>query len=305
MAAVHAVHSRQARRVLVLDWDCHHGNGTQDLTLDDPHVFYVSLHRASNGSTSYFYPGTGLPNEVGAAGTNLNVAWTHEGMGDVEYAAAFVELILPVVAAYAPDLVIVSCGFDAVRDDPIGDCDLSPSSFHAMTRALLLTAGVDVPFVVALEGGYDHDANAACMEAVATALLDRPYVGDDGGDNNEGDDATWTSATTTSKERDDERCGGDREEMLFRGRRVFSRLWDREAADRHERGRARRVAVKAVNKSIRAIRRSPIWKGSRVRLKEIPEQNTDEPSPKRMMTRSRTGRLRMKTLEGALKHLRI
>ena len=181
VAAKHALirHPDKCKRVLILDWDVHHGNGSQDLTYDDPNILYVSLHRiAKQGSNTYFFPGTGRPEEVGhgpAEGSNLNVAWDVKKVGNVEYAAAFSELILPLVSAFDPSLVMISSGFDAAQGDLIGDCLLSPEMYYRMTRSLLATAGVDVPTVVALEGGYNLDVISNCAEAVALALLDEPW----------------------------------------------------------------------------------------------------------------------------------
>lgn len=181
VAAKHGLirHSDKCKRVLILDWDVHHGNGTQDLTYDDPNILYVSLHRiAKQGSNTYFFPGTGRPEEVGhgpAEGSNLNVAWDVKKIGNVEYAAAFSELILPLVSAFDPSLIMISSGFDAAQGDLIGDCLLSPEMYYRMTRSLLVTAGVDVPMVVALEGGYNLSVISNCAEAVALALLDEPW----------------------------------------------------------------------------------------------------------------------------------
>lgn len=181
MAAKHAIATGRASRVLILDWDIHHGNGTQDLTYDDQNITYISLHRYANpNGSSYFYPSTGRYDEVGggdcdsdhtAQGTNINIAWTHGGMGNVEYAAAFAELILPAIAEIQPDLIIVSCGLDAAQGDLIGDCELTPDMYHTMVRSILETAVPNVPIVVALEGGYNVNVIANCMEAVAVALL--------------------------------------------------------------------------------------------------------------------------------------
>ena len=181
VAARHALvrHPDKCRRVLILDWDVHHGNGTQDLTYDDPNILYVSLHRiAKQGSKRFFFPGTGRPEEVGrgpAEGSNLNVAWDVKQVGNVEYAAAFSELILPLVSAFDPSLVMISSGFDAAQGDLIGDCLLSPEMYYRMTRSLLATVGIDVPTVVALEGGYNLDVISKCAEAVALALLDETW----------------------------------------------------------------------------------------------------------------------------------
>lgn len=170
-----------SRRVVILDWDIHHGNGTQELTYADPNILYISLHRYTGRKKNGFFPCTGHSREIGeidvSEGTNLNVAWTAKGMGNAEYAAALSKLILPVIAAYDPGLVLVSCGLDAAAGDLIGDCELTASFYHAMTRSLLTVIGPDTPIVVALEGGYTMHIIADCMESVSLALLNRYYTG--------------------------------------------------------------------------------------------------------------------------------
>jgi acetoin utilization deacetylase AcuC-like enzyme len=177
VAAKHACCTGRAQRVFILDWDIHHGNGIQDLTYDDPQIFYMSIHRASFGSRqkdSWFYPGTGKPSEIGrgdGAGTNVNIVWGKGGMGDEEYAAAFSQMVLPVLNSFKPDLIMIACGLDAVQGDLIGDCGLTEEMYYSMTRSLL-EAAPTTPIVVALEGGYNIDKSAQCMENVALALLD-------------------------------------------------------------------------------------------------------------------------------------
>lgn len=178
VAAKHAIHTQQATRVLIVDWDIHHGNGTQELTYDDPNILYLSLHRGNGGrqaSPGSFFPYTGRPKETGADGngSNCNIEWTAGNMGNTEYAAAFCHLVLPLAANFQPDLVLVSCGLDAAKGDLLGDGCLTPDMYHAMTNSLLAAVGTDVPFVVALEGGYTMHVLADCMEAVALALLDQ------------------------------------------------------------------------------------------------------------------------------------
>jgi len=98
-------------------------------------------------------------------------------MGNLEYAAAFSEVVLPVMAEFDPDLVIIACGLDAAKGDLLGDCGLSAEMYHTMTRSVLETAGLDTPVVVALEGGYNLKVISECMDAVALALLDEPFPG--------------------------------------------------------------------------------------------------------------------------------
>lgn len=163
------------------------------MTYHEPDIFYLSIHRTcfedDNNNTNntrggggiekeeWFYPGTGRPTEVGAGtgkGTNLNLVWTRSGMGNEEYAAAFAELVLPVMGEFRPDLILIACGLDAAKGDLLGDCGLSPDMFYIMTKSLLDQAGADIPIVAVLEGGYNIGVSAKCMENVALALLDEP-----------------------------------------------------------------------------------------------------------------------------------
>lgn len=204
IAAKHAIQTQRASRVFILDWDVHHGNGIQDLTYDDPNIFYLSIHRTTNKKKGYyFYPGTGKPDETGrdsGAGTNLNIALKEGGMGNVEYAAAFSELVLPVLASFEPDLVLIACGADAAKGDLLGDCGLTPEMYYIMTKSVLETAGVNVPFVTVLEGGYNLSVLAECLQAVNLAMLDEPYraspdeEGEDVVDGRFGISRYWTRA---------------------------------------------------------------------------------------------------------------
>ena len=180
--AARAAQAAGACRVAIVDWDVHHGNGTQDIFWDDPSVLYISLHRFGLG----FFPGTGAASETGpaagpGAGVTLNVPFADTHLTGADYSAAFSLLVLPVLRAFAPDLVLVSAGFDAALGDPLGKMALTPAAFGALTESLLaLQAGrtceggarpKPMPLVVALEGGYNEDAIAACAEAVVLALL--------------------------------------------------------------------------------------------------------------------------------------
>ena len=134
----------------IVDWDVHHGNGTQTLLYDEPRVLYISLHRFGDR----WYPYTGGADEVGAGagvGYNLNVPWVEDALGDADYAAAFELVVEPALAAFAPDLVLVSAGFDAAEGDLQGKMRVTPAGFAEMTARLLRTR---VPLALALEGGY-------------------------------------------------------------------------------------------------------------------------------------------------------
>ena len=157
-----------ARRVLIVDWDLHHGNGTQHSFWEDPTVLYFSTHQFP------FYPGTGALHETGGGagrGFTVNVPLP-AGCGDTEYLAAFDRVLLPVAQDFEPDLVLVSAGFDAAEGDPLGSMRISPSGYAQMTRRLLSLAGGRV--VLALEGGYDLEAIARSAAASLRVLLGEP-----------------------------------------------------------------------------------------------------------------------------------
>ncbi|XP_004633873.1 histone deacetylase 5 isoform X2 [Octodon degus] len=161
-------------RVLIVDWDIHHGNGTQQAFYTDPSVLYISLHRYDNGN---FFPGSGAPEEVGGGpgvGYNVNVAWTggvDPPIGDVEYLAAFRTVVMPIAREFAPDVVLVSAGFDAVEGhlSPLGGYSVTARCFGHLTRQLMTLAGGRV--VLALEGGHDLTAICDASEACVSALL--------------------------------------------------------------------------------------------------------------------------------------
>jgi acetoin utilization deacetylase AcuC-like enzyme len=168
IAAAHA-RSRGLERVAVVDWDVHHGNGTQEMFWTDPHVLYVSTHQ------SPFYPGTGDADEVGKGGGQgytVNVPLTAGG-GDAVYASAFERVVLPVVESYAPDLVLVSAGFDASARDPLAQMELSANAFGWMARELarLAAATAKGRMALVLEGGYDLVALEAGLAGAIEGML--------------------------------------------------------------------------------------------------------------------------------------
>jgi acetoin utilization deacetylase AcuC-like enzyme len=155
VAAAHA-RARGIDRVAVVDWDVHHGNGTQDIFWRDPHVLYVSTHQFP------FYPGTGGSDEVGAGdgtGFTVNVPLAAGG-DDPLYAGAFQRIILPVLEAYAPELILVSAGFDASARDPLAQMDLTAEAFGWMAKELARIAAGSAggKMALVLEGGYDLGA---------------------------------------------------------------------------------------------------------------------------------------------------
>jgi histone deacetylase 4/5 len=154
-----------ARRVLIVDWDLHHGNGTQHSFWDDPDVLYFSTHQYP------FYPGTGAVDEVGgprARGRTVNVPWP-AGCGDAEFLEAFDSLLLPIAGDFGPDVVLVSAGFDAAAGDPLGSLRVSPDGYSAMTSRLTRLASGKL--VLALEGGYNLSAISRSAEACLRILL--------------------------------------------------------------------------------------------------------------------------------------
>lgn len=144
------------RNVLVVDWDVHHGNGTQAALAGDPNVVYLSTHR------SPFYPGTGAEEEDGG-GNVINVPLPG-GTNPEEFFARFDAAVEKAVEKLRPEFVLVSCGFDAYRGDPIGGLGLSPGDFGTLTRRVREATG-DVPVVSVLEGGYALDGLGPCAEA--------------------------------------------------------------------------------------------------------------------------------------------
>jgi len=168
VAARAAQASGSAKRVLIVDWDLHHGNGTQHTFWEDPSVLYFSTHQFP------FYPGTGAIGELGSGagrGFTINVPWP-AGCGDAEYLAAFDRILLPVAERFAPDVVLVSAGFDAAEGDPLGEMRLSSAGYAAMTVRLKRLAGGRL--VLALEGGYDLEAISAAAAACLRTLLGDP-----------------------------------------------------------------------------------------------------------------------------------
>ncbi|GAA5820597.1 hypothetical protein JCM3770_007170 [Rhodotorula araucariae] len=157
-------------RILILDWDVHHGNGTQRAFEDDSDILYISLHRHGNG----FYPGGdyGALESVGSGpgrGFSVNIPFLNEGMGDADYLYAFQRIVMPIAYEFAPDLVIVSAGFDAAKGDELGKMLVSPDGYAHMTHMLSSLAGGKV--LVALEGGYNVNAIAESAHACVKVLV--------------------------------------------------------------------------------------------------------------------------------------
>ncbi|XP_076978420.1 histone deacetylase 9 isoform X2 [Tamandua tetradactyla] len=161
-------------KILIVDLDVHHGNGTQQAFYADPSILYISLHRYDEGN---FFPGSGAPNEVGTGlgeGYNVNIAWTgglDPPMGDIEYLDAFRTVVMPVAKEFDPDMVLVSAGFDALEGHapPLGGYKVTAKCFGHLTKQLMTLANGRT--VLALEGGHDLTAICDASEACVNALL--------------------------------------------------------------------------------------------------------------------------------------
>jgi acetoin utilization deacetylase AcuC-like enzyme len=168
VGAAQALH-RGISRVLILDFDVHHGNGTQAIFESEPRILYVSSHAYP------FYPGTGSVREIGVGrgkGFTVNLPLPG-GMGDAEYVRIYRDVVLPIAAAYDPELVLVSAGFDAHGADPLANMALTDAGFGAL-MGLCLEAAAGAArgrTVVVLEGGYQLDAIARSAAALVSALL--------------------------------------------------------------------------------------------------------------------------------------
>jgi len=167
LAALRALTAHRIERVLILDWDVHPGNGTNDLFHASPEVFYVSIHE------SPLYPGTGPASDRGTgAGTgytaNLPV---RAGSGDDVWVGLVEDRVVPLAREYRPGLVLVSAGYDAHAEDPLASCEVTEAGYAAMTTAMCGVAGeLGVPIGYVLEGGYALDALARSVAATLGAM---------------------------------------------------------------------------------------------------------------------------------------
>ena len=168
--SLHVDHA--VERILIVDWDVHHGNGTQDIFYEDPSVYYLSLHQ------SPWYPGTGHPSERGSGagyGTTLNIP-VHAGTPRLANLAAFDSALATVWREFEPEFVLISAGFDSLAGDPLGGLLLEPEDMHAMTRRLCDRAAESCAgrVVALLEGGYAPARTGAGVVATVHALAGLP-----------------------------------------------------------------------------------------------------------------------------------
>merc|ERR1719461_2612697 len=159
------------KKVLIVDWDVHHGNGTQNILYDDEQIVYFSIHRHDAG---YFYPSTGTAEETGN-GFNVNVpldvAVPGQGHGDREYLLVWQDVLLPMCREFKPDIVLISAGFDACIGDPLGGMRITPPCYGLMTRLLLNECS---NLAIVLEGGYNLDTMPRAICCCHYALLRGP-----------------------------------------------------------------------------------------------------------------------------------
>ncbi len=168
LAARYAIDQHKMERVAIIDWDLHHGNGTQNAFYEDPRVLFISTHQYPH------YPGTGGIREVGhgtGEGFTVNVPLT-SGAGDMEYIAVFRMLVEPLLDAFMPELVLVSAGFDAHEKDPLGGMNLTEDGYEQLTRIIMRKASelCNGRVILALEGGYNISALRNSVERILLSL---------------------------------------------------------------------------------------------------------------------------------------
>ncbi len=172
VAAKYAISHHKMKRVMIVDWDLHHGNGTQNSFYDSDKVLYVSTHQYP------YYPGTGAVTETGKGkgdGYTVNIPLPGY-QGDIDYATIFDDIIVPIGKEYNPELILISCGFDIYKGDPLGAMEVTAPGFAYLTRAMvqLAEAVCEGRLLVTLEGGYDLNGQRDGAMAVLSELLGEP-----------------------------------------------------------------------------------------------------------------------------------
>ncbi len=177
LAAHYAIEKYNIKRILIVDWDLHHGNGTQHSFYDTSKVLYFSTHQYP------YYPGTGSINEIGekeGEGYTVNVP-LNAGCGDVEYVAVFRKILTPVCLKYKPEIIMVSAGFDIYYQDPLGGMSVTPSGVAYLTKIVkdLANKCCNGKILLTLEGGYNLKGLLECVVAVIKELLGEKVIFDD------------------------------------------------------------------------------------------------------------------------------
>jgi len=175
VAARRATSAHGLSRVMIVDWDVHHGNGTNDIFHADADVLFLSIHE------SPLYPGTGPASDVGSGageGYTVNLP-VPGGSGDAAYRSLIEHVACGLIRSWEPELVLVSAGFDAHRDDPLATCRVTEGGFAGMTASLRRACdGIGAPMGLVLEGGYDLGALSGSMAALMPVLVDPPTPGE-------------------------------------------------------------------------------------------------------------------------------
>jgi acetoin utilization deacetylase AcuC-like enzyme len=170
VAARHAVSALGCERVVILDWDVHHGNGTNDIFFSSPEVLFISIHQRP------LYPGSGAASEVGAGdgtGFTVNLPVPPRSGNDL-YTSLVDHVVVPLVSSFEPRLVLISAGYDAHDADPLADCTVTEDGFAAMTRSMRgVCQALGIPIGCVLEGGYALHALAQSVAATMEVLADR------------------------------------------------------------------------------------------------------------------------------------
>jgi len=177
LGAKYAMQVHGAKKALIVDWDLHHGNGTQNAFYKDPHVLYFSTHQFP------YYPGSGNYDEVGEGegkGYTVNVP-LRAGQDDKVYIQIFRRILSPIALSFKPDIILVSAGFDVYFDDPLGGMRVTPKGLAAITRILLGLAGdlCDGKILFVLEGGYNIKGLRECMMAVLKEMFSESILKED------------------------------------------------------------------------------------------------------------------------------
>jgi acetoin utilization deacetylase AcuC-like enzyme len=174
---MHAISKYKLKRILIIDWDLHHGNGTQHSFYGDQRVLYFSTHQYP------YYPGTGSLQETGRGQGEyytINVP-LNTGAGDAVFVKIFRRILQPVALEFKPELILLSAGFDIYFQDPLGGMNVTPDGFAAMTRILLNIADACCQgrFVAVLEGGYHIAGIAKSVKAVLQEMLDETHFSEE------------------------------------------------------------------------------------------------------------------------------
>ena len=175
ISALYSIAKLGQKKVAIVDWDVHHGNGTQEILYSRKDILKISLHRYDKKT---FFPRSGGIEEIGTGdgtGFNINIPWESGkdikeigNISDRDYVHAFKSIVLPILGKYKPELILVACGFDSASGDPLGKIMLSPNSYYWMTKKLM---EICPKVVISLEGGYNLKVIPVCTEKCIKALL--------------------------------------------------------------------------------------------------------------------------------------